>query len=681
MTTLHSVLLNRRPHRFLLVFIALALLFPIYAHSGMNIVVINTDDQRFDTLWSMPALNRLANEGVKFTNSFVSTPVCGPSRASILSGGYYAKNTGVKTMFPPNGSAAEFNNSNSLAVELKNAGYKTSMLGKYINGYNSASVPPGWDDFWSISTLETDLLVARAEAFLDENRDTPFFLYVAPFSPHHPMTPAAQDQDKFPGYVYRGRGYGEMDLSDKPSWVGTIASDHSIQVSSQAEQDEQNRDVLRSLQGVDRAIDSILNKLQEIGQLDNTVIFYSSDNGMLWGEHGLWRKFQPYEESIRVPFVVRMPGILPRIETAPVVANLDIGTTIFELANINKTTDGSSLVGLLNGISDGWRTEFLIEHYGQFGYANSRRTWAGIRARIGEEDWKYFEYSNGDRGMYNLTADPYELSSLHDDPQWSVVQSLLTAKLYPQRGLVVTTTLNRKDATQGQPFSYQFEAWGGDGNYSWSMWSGELPSGLVLDENTGLISGAPMLSGEYCIEVKVEDTALESYAERPQRFIQDFCIDVVAVTGTDADGDGLNEFLESALGTDINDADTDNDGLCDGPIAVSGICVAGEDLNANGVVDADEVDPTLADTDDDGLNDDVDPEPLTPNITPGDVAPSADPDGSINAADYMIMTRIVLGEITPTARQLLNGDLYPPGSPDGVINLQDLILLQSMVMQ
>ena len=380
------------------------------SHAVPNFVVIMTDDQRWDTLWAMPIVqDLLIRRGVNFTQAFVSTPLCCPSRASFLGGGYYAHNTGVLTNGLPNGGAQRFVDTNTLPLRLQQNGYATALVGKYLNGYEAPYIPPGWSRFvsWpggsstnfsvvigsstdqpSTGIIEhktqylTDYLRDEALTFLDGVGNRPFFLYVAPFAPHAPATPAPGDEGLFSSYRYRSRGYGEVDRSDKPAH---IRNRPPLDV---ATEDELHRNQLRSLQAVDRAVGALIDKLQTLGKLENTVIVYTSDNGFLWGEHGLRRKSQPYEESIRVPLIVVVPGVVPREDDSLVVSNLDVPTTIWHLAGLPKATDGLNLLPLLHDPHLPWRPQgIFLESFGS-------PIWAGWRTR----NYKYVEHSYRRKG-------------------------------------------------------------------------------------------------------------------------------------------------------------------------------------------------------------------------------------------------------------------------------------------
>lgn len=491
-----------------------------------NFVLIFTDDQRFDTLWAMPTVQEeLVKKGVKFNNAYVSTPLCCPARASILSGGFYAKNTGVLTLWPPNGGHDRYMDRDTLATGLMNAGYKTAMIGKYMNKYRAPYLPPGWTYFRNRVEGDTERLADFALEFLDENQDFPFFLYFSTSAPHWPAIPAPQDATLFPNFLYRGRGFGEADLSDKPAWVTEHQADHHFLVDSAQEEEEFHRNQLRTLRGVDRAVAKILNKLQELNVLEKTIIILTSDNGYMWGEHGLWAKRYAYEESIKVPFVIRMPGIGARQENKLAAINLDVPATMFALAGVNKATDGLNLAPLLADPNAAWRKDFLIEGYGT-DYGKVGFLWAGLRSQDFNGEWKYVEHPTGEVELYDLINDPFELESRHNDPAYANLRNNFAARLQPIKGVAITSTARRKNAFIGKPFTHQLTAWGGNGEYTWSVMTGSLPPGLSLDAASGLISGIPSKSGEYISEIQVQDSALATQAKRPQRFVHRLKIEV-----------------------------------------------------------------------------------------------------------------------------------------------------------
>ncbi len=508
-----------------------------------NFVVIITDDQREDTLWAMPIVtDKLADQGITFSNSYVSMPLCAPFRASLLAGGFYSHNTGILRNVSPNGGVQKFIDDETLATHLQGIGYKTALIGKYLNEYPEISpyIPPGWTKFvtvrphydWfnsnyvlgssgevptqgeeigPVSEYITDFLKEQALDFLNQHQDSPFFLYFTPIAPHGPATPAIDDENLFSNYLYRDRAYGEEDLSDKPRWVRKIASDHGNIFNTKEEEDEFHRDQLRSLQAVDRAVGEIIEKVEEIGKLNQTIFFFTSDNGFMWGEHGLFYKGKPYEESIRVPFIVRMPGVQPRIDDHLVIVNLDIAATIFDLSALSRETDGLSLMPLINETNSFWREEVLIQNF---------NTWAGLRIKEGQEEWKYVEYTTGEFELYDLLNDPYEEESKHDDPAYQDIIAEKSERLAKLKGLIATF-YNLPSGKVGEEYNFQLKAWGGEEPYVWSIIDGQLPEGLVLDNVTGMISGVPVLVEEQHVSINVEDPSVATHTGMPQSYIRD----------------------------------------------------------------------------------------------------------------------------------------------------------------
>jgi len=544
-----------------------------------NFVVLLTDDQRWDTVSVMPILQeRMIAEGVNFTNAYVSVPLCCPDRASILSGGFLAQNTGVLTNLPPNGGFQVFSDTDSMAVRLQEIGYRTGLVGKYMNGYDYASnyVAPGWDMFYAKDALRIEeFMLTQAFSFIENYKNEPFFLYLAPANPHFPATPMPQDRNLFSDFVYRERGFGETDLADKPSWVRFTQADHGPDATSAAGEDEFHRNQMRSLQAVDRVLGQLLDKLEAEGVLDHTIFFFTSDNGYMWGEHGLWAKRWPYEESARVPFVVRVPGLAPREEAALTATNLDIPSTIWSLVGIDRGNDGLNLMPLLGDTTTTWPTTLFIEHFGSGFPSQGNEVWAALRTTGGDGDWKYVEYATGEKELYDLASDPFELESKHNDPTCATIRTQFAGQLAGQKGLAVTSLARTVTAKVGTAFNHQLVAWGGDGSYTWSVISGSLPPGLSLDASTGAITGTPTSSGSYTFRVQVEDTKLAKYLNRGQRFVHEIVATVAPGAPpppppTDTDGDGVADTSDNCT-TKANpdQRDSNGDGFgnrCDGDL-------------------------------------------------------------------------------------------------------------------
>jgi len=423
-----------------------------------NLILILADDQQWAAIDSMPKLQTyFAQQGVKFTNAFSTTALCCPSRASILTG-QYAHNHGVLDNTAPDGGFTAFTDTSTIATWLKTAGYRTGLFGKYLNGYlgpNNTYVPPGWDDWRGILTEDvyydynlnengvtnhygseesdylTDVLANKAANFIRAGNGSPFFVYLAPSAPHRVAVPAIRHLGLFLNLPpWRPPSYNEADVSDKPAWVQGVP-----RLSSSTRQfiDDSRQDELRALQAVDDAIDSIITAVNDIGATQNTIIIYAGDNGFMWGEHRLDNKGCAFEEPIRIPMLVRAPGIVnsPRVENR-LVLNIDLASTFAEYAGATPTipVDGNSLVSLVDGTASSWRTDFLVENWdllrvdGIFVPEHD-----GVR----NDNWKYIEYDNGEKELYDLVNDPYELTSHANDPGYSAIQAQLATRLQELR--------------------------------------------------------------------------------------------------------------------------------------------------------------------------------------------------------------------------------------------------------
>jgi arylsulfatase A-like enzyme len=414
-----------------------------------NVIVIVTDDQRWDSLRVMPIVQReLVGRGVTFANAFVSNPLCCPSRASILTGNY-SHSTGVYRQIPPFGRFEAFHDGSTLATWLDGAGYDTALVGKYIDGYQHAGltgyVPPGWDRWVGFvhagyqdyrlsldgvvrtygdapSDYSTDVLANEAVRFITEATG-PLFLYFAPEAPHAPATPALQDRLAFTGHpVAMVPSFDEADVSDKPAYVRDLPR---LTESRRAEVAAFALDQNRTLLAVDRAVGRIVDALRATGRLHDTLIVFTSDNGIAYGEHRWTKKEVPYEESIRVPMVVRFDPFGVTSIDEHLVANIDIAPTVAALAGVaTPHVDGRSLLPLLGSpeADQPWRQDLLLEHMEG---TNPVPTYCGVRA----VHMVYIRYATGEEELYDLTADPFEFSNLSADPSAADLLSSMRARL------------------------------------------------------------------------------------------------------------------------------------------------------------------------------------------------------------------------------------------------------------
>jgi len=432
-----------------------------------NIVVILTDDQRWDTLWSMPNVQRLlVHHGVTFTNSFVSDSLCCPSRATILTGNY-AHTTGVWDNHPPHGGAPRFRSSgddrSTLATWLHADGYDTGLFGKYLNSYGGG-VPPGWDRWVAfdyepayspyrvftnapgacpagargcrlrkpVVDYSTTYFGDAAKRFIETApASKPVFVYYAPYAPHRPTVPQRKYVNMFANLPpYHPPSYNEADVSDKPPWIRSLprldaVEGEQILAERQAE--------FQSLQTVDREVGQIVATLKATHRLAHSVILFASDNGVEWGEHRLaiGSKQVPYDEALRVPLVVRYePDTTTASRDSHLLVNVDWAPTLAAIAGArHPAVEGRSFLPLLQHRtpSPPWRTEFTIEHM-----AGNPPSLAPSFCGIRSTGFMYTLYSGGFQELYDLKTDPYELRNLASDPADAAMVKRMRAEALAQ---------------------------------------------------------------------------------------------------------------------------------------------------------------------------------------------------------------------------------------------------------
>ncbi|MGH2636448.1 MAG: sulfatase family protein [Actinomycetota bacterium] len=405
-----------------------------------NFVVFIADDQRWDSLWAMPEVQRrIADPGITFTDAYVVNPACCPSRTSLLTG-RYSHSTGVWRNHGQHGGFAAFDDSSTIATWLDDAGYETALYGKYLNGYlHNTYVPPGWDQWMAFTgqagrrtgnyydydlnvngaivhhpdqpgDYGTDVLAEEAVRFVRTATD-PFFLVFSPPAPHYPALPAPRHVDAVADLApWRPPAFNEQDVTDKPAW---LSAEGPLDAEGVANLDELRLRQYQSLLALDEAVGRIVRSLRQTDQLDETVLLYVSDNGYLLGEHRLVGKAAPYEESIRVPFLLRydaLTGVAPASSEA--VLNIDVAPTIAELASVAAPeTDGMSLLPLITGSGSWSREAFLVEHLGHRG---PDRTDTGVPTycAVHTGEHVYVAYQHGVNDLYDLRRDPDQLHNL-----------------------------------------------------------------------------------------------------------------------------------------------------------------------------------------------------------------------------------------------------------------------------
>lgn len=402
-----------------------------------NIVLILSDDQRADTLAAMPNVRELlAARGTTFENAFVSNSLCCPSRTTILTGNY-SHLTGVYGNRAPYGGFRSFRDSSTLATWLDDAGFETALVGKYLNDYETSYVPPGWDDWVAFAGdpgyynyrlnvngdlrrfgrrpehYSTTTLAGYATRFVRKAK-RPFFLMFAPYAPHAPaVAPPTGPRRETVAAPLASPASRELDVSDKPDYIRALTP---LSRRERRRTESFRRRQLRAIGGVDSAVGRIVHALEDTGQLDNTLVIFTSDNGVSWGEHrlGAERKLVPYEGAIHVPLVMRYDPLTrtPRTETR-LTLNVDFAPTIAELAGAEiPRVEGRSLLPLLRGVATpAWRSDFLLEHLAREmnrSTHGSVPTYCGVRSTT----HAYVLYQTGEEELYDLRTDPYELRNL-----------------------------------------------------------------------------------------------------------------------------------------------------------------------------------------------------------------------------------------------------------------------------
>ena len=434
-----------------------------------NIVFIITDDQDTETLNYMPRVKRLlADEGTAFTNMFVTTPQCCPSHVTILTG-KYPHNSGVlNNWFDSGGGFQTFVNNggdkSTIATWLQASGYRTARFGKYLVEYeNTTYIPPGWSEWYAYygsgkyfnytlnengtqvaygnapSDYSTDVLTEKVIDFIDRPEENePFFVFFAPAAPHGdgvpngPATPAPRHKGMFVGtQAPRTPSFNEADVSDKPRAISSLPLLTAAQVTA-IDSEYQTR--IESLQSVDEAVERIVNRLAALGQLENTYVIFTSDNGYHLGQHRLRNgKTQVYEEDIRVPLVVRGPRVPVATTRDHLVATIDFAPTLAKLAHVkpNHVVDGQSFDKLFHRnpkSSAEWRKDFLVEVYRRNPPLGNGDAIRAVRSLDGV---LYAEYQSGPKELYDLTTDPFELVSQHNlaPPEYLNALSVRLAEL------------------------------------------------------------------------------------------------------------------------------------------------------------------------------------------------------------------------------------------------------------
>ncbi|OGG02222.1 hypothetical protein A2W14_02515 [Candidatus Gottesmanbacteria bacterium RBG_16_37_8] len=421
---------------------------PSPQNNPLNIVLILSDDQRYDSLSKMPFMGSRIGWH-KFTRAYSNVALCCPSRATILSG-QYSHNTGVED----NLLMEYFNEKDNLATRLHDKGYTTGLIGKYLNGWfyktgvKKIYTPPGWDlwnpfiqvNYFNYSLVEngvekyygqneadysTDVVGHKALNFINTVKE-PFYLHFAPYAAHGPWIPAPRHAATNVNPIIFDPSFNEQDVSDKPLWV------QQLPLYDVNKMTEVRRTQYRMLLSLDEWIKKIILALQTRNILDRTIIIYMTDNALSDADHRIVEKVCPYNSCNRLPLLIRYP-FKPGRDINTLISNTDIAPTIAELAGVQLLNpDGLSLVSLLNGQNTLNRRGILI-HWG-----NTHKVWM-IPAFWGivKNQWKYIELETGEKELYDLSFDPYELTNVANQSQYRQIQAGLATDLATLKPVII----------------------------------------------------------------------------------------------------------------------------------------------------------------------------------------------------------------------------------------------------
>jgi N-acetylglucosamine-6-sulfatase len=439
-----------------------------------NFVIVVVDDLRWDDLGiaghpfaETPAIDGVARDGVRFLNAFAATPLCSPSRASLLTG-QYAHTHGITDNTARDAASHRLA---TFAIPLRRAGYETAFFGKWHMG-NDDSPRPGFSHWVAMrgqgeaqdpqfnvngtryreSGYVTDLLTDHAIRFIRQSGDKPFLVFLAHKALHpnivqnddgstsavpgqgEGFVPAPRHQGRYANAPLPRRPNAKAPPVRKPALLQAIPGLPPLGPGT-ATPDRDVRSRLEMLLAVDEGLARIIATLKETRSLDRTVVIVTSDHGYFYGEHGLNDERRlAYEESARIPLIVRYPPIARAGSTpAAMVQTIDLAPTVLELAAVPDATprEGRSIVPLLRGERPPWRTSLLIEYYSDTVFPRIRNM--GYRA-VRTERYKYIDYLELPESdeLYDLKADPYELDNLIDSDRGREMLPALRAELARQ---------------------------------------------------------------------------------------------------------------------------------------------------------------------------------------------------------------------------------------------------------
>jgi len=436
-----------------------------------NIVLVLSDDHRYDFMGFMenapafletPNMDRMAQQGVHLANAFVSTSLCSPSRASILTGQYMHNHHIVDNQRPePEGTVF-------FPQYLQKAGYQTAFVGKWHMGHDDDAPRPGFDHWVSfkgqgvyfdptlninnerrtIQGYTGDVLTDQTLAWLKDGRDArrPFFLYLSFKAVHYPFQPAKRHEGRYaqaPVKRPETMANTEDNYQTQPHWVHERRySIHGVDHMETGQYDndpvpsfdELYRQYCETVHGLDENLGRVLKYLDDTGLSKSTLVLYMSDNGFALGEHGFYDKRDAFEESIRVPMLAYAPGLIePGTKITQMVQNIDIAPTLLAAAAVQPPEtakmDGRSFLPLLRGKAIPWRDHVLYEYYWEWNFPATPTVFA-----IRTERYKYIFYHGvwDYDGFYDLQTDPHERHNLINVPAYAQQIEAMKKQLFDE---------------------------------------------------------------------------------------------------------------------------------------------------------------------------------------------------------------------------------------------------------
>lgn len=432
-----------------------------------NVLMVTVDDLAVADMPYLPRVRRLMQKGgVTFADALAPSPICVPARASLLTG-QYAHNHGAVNISGPDGGYPAFAGQDTIATALQGAGYDTLFTGKYLNGYGrdgKLDIPPGWTD-WRATVdpssyrffsprldinsrlvrskgYTTDVMTRQARRMIGNERDgRPWFAWVNYVAPHvggpvgegdpkrvYAGTRAGRLKTTVPAREDRGR-YRKVSLPLAPSSF----PDGDASVPAQAPANSRRfgareRTALTTVyqrrieaaRGLDRAMDSLFGFLRQNGQLDRTLVIFSSDNGYAIGPHNLNGKLMHYDESVRIPVYMRGPGLPRGVSVPTAITNPDLAATILAAAGVDspRPLDGVDILPWI-----GAPAQVRVVPIEAWGLRTRRQIYQGVRVGA----WTYVAYRDGSAELYDRTRDPYEIHNLADDPAYADVRAGLSS--------------------------------------------------------------------------------------------------------------------------------------------------------------------------------------------------------------------------------------------------------------